>query len=368
MDRRTFLKSSASALTLLALPGFAQANAQSRSWLTGFGKADGTFGAARIEDDFSVTEVLSSSLRLHDVLVHPTQTEICAPARRPGDLLWIVDKNREVYEVAAPEGRHYCGHGAYAPDGGTLFVAENDYDNERGVIGFYDANNGYQRQGDIFSGGIGPHQLKVHPDGKHLVMANGGILTHPDTGRAKLNLDTMQPNLSLIDMKTHKIVESVQLPADIHHLSLRHIDVTPLGAVVFGVQDQQRPLGTQPMVGIWTPGRAPRLFATPSGGWSIMNGYVGSIAVDQAGQTAAAAAPRGGVVVFWDIPTGEALGVYSAQDVCGVARTHRANGFLVTTGQGDMTQLRMTPKGLTVVKTASSKLQFDNHCCPNFAI
>jgi hypothetical protein len=36
-------------------------------------------------------------------------------------------------------------------------------------------------------------------DRRRLVVANGGILTDPGSGRAKLNIATMRPNLSYLD-------------------------------------------------------------------------------------------------------------------------------------------------------------------------
>ena len=49
------------------------------------------------------------------------------------------------------------------------------------------------------SGGIGPHEILRLPGARLLAIANGGIHTRPDTGREKLNLDTMRPNLTLMD-------------------------------------------------------------------------------------------------------------------------------------------------------------------------
>ncbi len=40
------------------------------------------------------------------------------------------------------------------------------------------------------------------PGGRRLVVANGGLRTHPDTGRETLNPDDMSPNLALIDLAT----------------------------------------------------------------------------------------------------------------------------------------------------------------------
>jgi len=73
------------------------------------------------------------------------------------------------------------------------------------------------------SNGIGTHQIALMPDGKRIVAANGGILTHPSTPRKKLNLDTMKPSLTYIDCESGKHLESY-FPQH-HQMSIRHIDV-----------------------------------------------------------------------------------------------------------------------------------------------
>lgn len=363
MNRREFLKGTTAALATLSLsPSWAHALTQHGGWLTGYGNLDGTYGAAYIGEDLSATPMLSSKLRLHYVFAHPKRSEICAPARRPGNLIWVVKSNGEVLELNAPETRHYFGHGAYSHDGDRLFTAENDYENERGVIGVYDPNDHYKRLGEFSANGIGPHQLLLHPDKRHLIVANGGILTHPDMGRAKLNLDTMQSNFSIIDLHTQRVVDEAQLTDEYQQMSIRHFAVTQDGQMIFGLQDQMKPFGERPMVGAWQPGSAPRFFTTPDDGWEVMNGYIGSVAVEHGGRIAAAASPRGGAVVFWNIRSGQVLGKYIKSDVCGVSHMEETNRFLVTNGQGSIVKLEMTPAGPVVVQTVSHTLQFDNHC------
>ena len=363
MDRRIFLKSSAAALaSLTILPGWSNASIQHHRWLTGFRNPSGHYGAAFIDRDLNAVPILSSSLRLHDVLLSPNGQDIVAPARRPGDLLWIARSNGEVQTVHSPADRHYFGHGAFSPDGSTLFIAENDFDNERGVIGVYDVSADYKRIDEFYSNGIGPHELRLMPDGKHLMIANGGILTHPNTGRAKLNLDNMAPNLTMLSLETGKIRDHAQLRDNWHQLSIRHFAITPRGEVIFGVQDQQKPYSERPMVGIWKPGSTPHLFKAPKHGWKPFNGYIGSIAIDKSGAIAAAASPRGGITAFWDVSTGLVISEHTAPDVCGVAQSTKAGNFLLTTGQGTLMEISIDAKGYSVHRKNSAKLNFDNHC------
>jgi hypothetical protein len=56
------------------------------------------------------------------------------------------------------------------------------------VIGVRDASAGYRHIGELPSHGIGPHDLALLSDERTLVVANGGIRTHPDRRREELNL------------------------------------------------------------------------------------------------------------------------------------------------------------------------------------
>jgi len=94
--------------------------------------------------------------------------------------------------IPATAGRHFNGHGCLSANGDVLFTTENDYDEKRGVLGIRDSKT-FQHIGEYDTFGLDPHEVQLMPDGKTLVVANGGIETHPDFGRRKLNLDTMQP-------------------------------------------------------------------------------------------------------------------------------------------------------------------------------
>ena len=82
--------------------------------------------------------------------------------------------------------------------------------------------------------GIGPHQLAMMPDGSTMVVALGGLQTHPDQGRKKLNLETMQSALVYLDSRNGDILDRLESPQ--RHLSLRHLDVAINGSVVVGAQ------------------------------------------------------------------------------------------------------------------------------------
>lgn len=364
-SRREVIKALAAGAALLPLVSApVRAALAPGGWLTGYGGDAGSdFGVARIAADLRVTPLFISSQRLHSILKHPRRAEFCAPARRPGTELLVWRDGAAPRSLPAAEGRHFYGHGAFSADGRVLFATENDYDGEHGVIGLYDAENGYRRLGEIASGGIGPHQMHLHPDGRHLLVANGGLLTHPATGRAVLNLGALSPCLSLIDPAGGgTVVAEARLPDEQSHMSIRHFDVTADGTVVFGMQAQGAATGHPPLVATWRPGAAPRPLPAPTGGWPAFAGYVGGLALDRSGRITAATSPRGGLAAFWDLAAGTLLGTFAAADICGIAATGSDRQFLLTTGTGVLVTLDLGPAGPRVRHRQRVDMKFDNHC------
>jgi len=363
LNRRSFLASSAATLAALMCAPAGQALGATRqaSWLTGYGTAGGGFGLAQINADLTVKPLLEASHRLHKVFAHPLRQEICAPARRPNTSLLVWRDGKAPLDIKAPEGHHFYGHGVFANDGSALYLAENDTINERGLIGIYDPDQAYTRIGDFDSGGIGPHDMRLHPDGRHLIIANGGLLTHPDTGRAVLNLDTLAPNLTKLDRSTGNIAAQAALPAAQNGLSLRHIDMHPSGTVLVGAQDQFGSDTSLSMVGLWRPGRALETLSAPDNDWAAFRGYIGSVSFDQSGKVAAAASPRGGVVGFWDVQSGIPLDILPLPDVCGLAPTGAVGEFVVTAGTGTACIAAIREGKITTHRQITQALHFDNH-------
>ena len=107
----------------------------------------------------------------------------------------VVDcaRGRPIARLDPPSDRHLYGHGCFSADGTVLSTTGNDTTPLEGRITIWDPADGHARVGDIASGGIGSHEIVRLPETGTLVVANGGIATHPDSGRAPLNLPTMRP-------------------------------------------------------------------------------------------------------------------------------------------------------------------------------
>lgn len=289
--------------------------------------------------------------------------EVVILARRPGRFAIVVDvaEGRVTQRFEAPEARHFYGHGVFSRDGRRLFATENDFDGGRGVIGVYDAENGYRRLGELPSHGIGPHELALLSDGRRLVVANGGIRTHPDSGRRKLNLATMAPNLAYVDSSSGALLQRFSLPQDLHLLSIRHLAVSRDDAVCLALQNEGPRNRLVPLVGFQRAGAEIALAETPAAVLRSMRHYCGSAALDETGRYLAVSAPRGGRITFWSPKERRYLAEIPVADGCGLAPAGGPGRFFVSSGQGRLFIYDLTSGRETALHGGAPGLAWDNH-------
>ena len=358
IDRRTFLHG------FLGLAGSAwlPANGHSKTALPLYAGArrdqDGTFSASLFNASGDVRRVFLPA-RGHDVAVRPGLQEVVVFARRPGRFAVAFSALKTIPPTRffAKQGRHFYGHGVFSPDGKLLYTTENDFDNGVGIIGVWDATNGYQWVGEFSSCGIGPHDLALLDDGVHIVVANGGIETHPDMGRQILNLAEMDPCLVYINRLTGDLVEKVQLSKNLHQLSIRHLGVGKNNRVVFGCQYKGPSEDRPQLVGVHDRGQDIRFIHAPDDLLPDFKNYIGSVTTDRSGEIVAASCPRGNLIAFWNVANGKFLGHQALKDGCGLAATNQPDQFLATSGEGVMA--RFSADKVTTLRT--DQVHWDNH-------
>ncbi|MGO7589593.1 DUF1513 domain-containing protein [Rhizobium leguminosarum] len=341
IDRRSFVKAAGlgflAALTPRSLMALERADAV---YASGIRAADGSFAVATVTERGEIVDQVALPARAHGMAFSAATGKTVAFARRPGTYAMIFDpwNKSEPIVINSREDRHFYGHGAFSPDGRLLYASENDFDGNRGMIGLYDATDRFTRIGEFETYGIGPHDMTVSDDGRLLIVANGGIETHPDFGRTKLNLGEMQPSLALIDTATGALVEKHVLPAEWAELSTRHVDLDGEGRIWFACQYEGHRKDLPPLVGHFARGEDLSFIDLPEETTRRLANYVGAIAVNRSEGLVGITSPKGGASVTIDARTGKMLAETSVPDAAGIAPAR--SGFAVSSYDGDFLSTR----------------------------
>lgn len=325
-SRRKFLLLSASATTLAAggLLLSSQSKARTGTLLSAYEDARGDqyVGGLSLNDE----RVFGARvpMRAHGCAVHPIDpNRVLFFARRPGTQAFELDRStlrvRTVFTTQA--GQHLAGHGTYSRAGDLIFTPEHDYQRARGVVVVRDARN-FAVVDELNTNGIDPHELAWLPDGRSLLVANGGIMTHPRTFRRKLNIPTMDPSLCVLDAGSGECKQQWRLPD--HLLSIRHLSMASDGTTAVGLQYEGNKEQAPGIVALYRPPTHPRagfrLLTAPVEETRRFQGYVASIALSETHDLIAAACPYGGGVACWSLRDERYLGFIAASETYGLSR------------------------------------------------
>ena len=333
IDRRAALGLLAGGLAAPFLTRPLRAASAGPVWLSARAGGEGGYAVSGFHSSGRPLFDLPLPGRGHAFAVSPDGRIAVHFARRPGEFALAIDLARglALESFAPPENRRFQGHGAFSPDGRLLYASENDFGAARGVVGIYDAAERYARLGEIPSHGIGPHEIALLPDGATLAVANGGIATHPDMPRVKLNLPDMAPSLSYIDRRDGTLLGEFRLAPALNRLGIRHLAIGRGGVVAVAMQYEGPRGDLAPLVAVQRGG-ALRPLPAPRAALRAMRQYCGSVAFDSSGRCLAASAPRGNLATFWDAAGW--LASAPVPDGSGIAPTARSGEFIATSGRG----------------------------------
>ncbi len=365
LSRRDFLKHALGSGLLLASASstalLLESNSKQSIFYSAAMNAKGQYVVAAISGEGKLLFETPLPARAHALAIHPNKTELLVFARRPGHFLMVLDaKTGEIIQtVNSEESRPLYGHGVFSNDGKVLYLTANDIKNQHGVITVLDTSDKYRKVSEFSTGGIGPHELKFMHDGKTLVVANGGILTHPNSGRSKLNIDSMTPALTYLDVQQEKVVDDYRLDKQYHQLSIRHLDVNQNDTVCFAMQYQGSRHDHFPLVGFHQGQEALQLAEAPISVLSNMKNYCGSVCADRSGQSFAVSSPKGNLFTIWN-SSGKFISSQMINDGCGIAAGITDNDFYLSSGSGEIHQYQATQKhGALIV--LFKNYRWDNH-------
>ena len=334
-------------------------------WFSAQGNKASEYSLSWLTNGAEPTTVLSG-FRGHGAASDPVNPHrLVMFARRPGWQGLVVDVTTpdRVQTFDAAPGCFMHGHGCFSADGQWLFSTESDIDSGIGKIVVRNSRTFAVEQ--LFdSGGIGPHDMALMPDGRHLVVANGGLLTHPKSGRKVLNLSSMRSTLSYVNVASGQLVEELTLPYD--KASIRHLDVTPDGTVAIATQLQRAAMKHEeavPLAALHRPGSHELTpLSSPEPLLAQFNDYMGSVRINPHTGLAGFTSPRGNLVGFWDIHTAELAGYYPFFDVCGLTVSADQQHFVLSNSAGEIRQLNArTLQEQPHLRQRFDGMHWDNH-------
>lgn len=366
MSRRHFIRNSLAALSTLAvgstLAGEAlatESRGKGAKLVSAVSDDAGQHYVAGVDRNQQLIFKVAVDDRCHGGCARPGHQDVVSFARRPGRHFYVMDTaaGHVKHRIEADPKHHFYGHGIFSNDGRLLYLTANHYPDAQGLVQIFDAEKGYQKVGEHSVQGIGPHELRLHPDGETLIIALGGIRTHPDYGRAKLNLDDMQPALLLMNRHSGEIQQ--RFSPSHHQLSCRHLDVSPSGVVFAGYQFQGSEWEDHPLiVRLDTRIGQLREIALPSELQRSLRQYTASVAVHSEAGVAAVTAPRGNRLILLDTESGDFLRSIAITDVAGVIPGDNGT-FIASTGPGEL--FRVTPGQEKAEALHHYDLHWDNH-------
>lgn len=329
-------------------------------YMTCAGDRSGRFFAVGLDSDGAGRFAIALPARGHGLALSPAHVECVVFGRRPGSFAAVVDLAERAASrwIQPAPGRSFYGHGTFSADGMLLYATEHDDATGQGAIGVYDASRLYERIGELAAGGIGPHDVRLTPDGRTLVVAVGGILS--DKARDKLNIATMDPSVAYLDAQSGRLIEQLRPPPEWHKLSIRHLDITASGMVALAMQYEGDAGEPVPLVALHSRGGPLEFLRAADDAERALKHYTGSVAFDSTGTVVAATSPRGNVVALWGVTSRAYLGAVSATDVCGIASYE--DGFVATGGDGVSRAVSFPAEYPEIEALAvSHDMQWDNH-------
>jgi hypothetical protein len=314
-------------------------------------------------------------MRGHSVVQHPTDPDrVVVVAHRaqhpPGAMMPLPGMDSCEVSLSAgavtrvfrcDEGHHYFGHGAFDAAGRVLFTTENDFERAgAGVITVRDVAS-LRSIGRFPSHGKDPHEMRLINDGRVALIANGGYQLHPDYGPIVLNSGRVISSLTWVDVASGALLEEVRLENST--ASLRHFDVIADGTTLVALQDGEvEAEGDRMPVALYRRGHGLTLLHGPPGMGARTRQHALSCVILPEARLGAVTHPKGNLVSFWDVGSGELRGTLDLDAASGVALSPDRTGFFVSSGRGNLFQVRARDLALVqTIEAPEDDVEWDSH-------
>jgi hypothetical protein len=334
-------------------------------WLSAEGRNKETYGLGWVNPQEESSGHQLSNFRGHGLCQNPVKPEqVIMFSRRPGThgirLNTLTGETDGTFNSF--DDRYMQGHGCYSADGKLLYCTESSISTGEGKITVRDAET-LKQINEFNSYGTGPHEICLMPDGHTLVVANGGLLTHPDSGRKVLNLETMHSTLSYIDSRNGDLISEHELKEK--KASIRHLDVADDGTVAMALQIQREAMDNNeltPLAAIHKPGQPIKVLNAPEALMNKLNDYMGSVAIHNDSRIVAFTSPRGDLAMFWNLDDLSLQSYHAFHDVCGLTVSQDNKYFVLSNSAGKIRQINARTLKIDKLKSLHfPQKSWDNH-------
>ena len=364
LPRREFLKvlGTLTALPLINACDLKINSADNEYWLSAAGGINESYSLSWLQPN-SNTENFLTGFRGHGLAKHPIKTHLVFMfSRRPGNEGVMINLKTKTVEHRFISSPHLFmeGHGCFSHDGKYLFCTESNRHTNQGIITVRETDS-FKLVREISSGGIGPHEIQTIPKQSVIAVANGGLIK--DQEGNSINTDTMQSNVTLIDYLSDKIISTHH--AENPQSSLRHIDISEDGIIAVAMQQQDyNSESITPLTRLIKKDGSSTSLNAPKDLVKKLNGYVGSVRINNRYRTAAFTSPRGDIALFWNIDSGAFLGTQYFHNVCGLTITNDEEYFVLSNSAGKIRQI----KSSTLLENTELRQQLPTHQWDNHMI
>ena len=234
-------------------------------------------------------------------------------------------KGEVTRKLTAVKGAQFYGHGAFSPDGKTLYATESMIqDGYRGLISVRDGTT-FELKGEFPTFGAAPHDCQLIENGKVMAITNGG-------GK----LDGAKPCVTYVDVEKRELIEKLEFESE--KLNAGHLLIGKKGDLAVAsarreglLEDALGALSVRPKGGKF------KTLTSPEDTWKKMVGETLSLAFNEETRVVGATNPYGNVVTFWNLDTGELTKEYAkAKQPRGIALTLDNAYFVLSYGKEDV--------------------------------
>jgi uncharacterized protein len=272
------------------------------------GQRDFFLGIVNLDSTAAALTIPGVGFLGHGISPNPARPRTALVFEKYGPGCCEVDlvERRVTRRVSTVAGREFYGHGAFTPDGRTLFCTEaHVHDGSHsGVLAVRDGESLELKGADFPTHGVFPHDCLLVDDGETLVVTNGG----GDYG----NLDE-PAGVSFVNVKTGELRRALRFRED--RINAGHIAISSRGELVVVSAPRNGIASSDPRwrgaISFYTPGG--ELITAQDPITARMKGETLSVAIHEPTMTVAATTPAADLLTFWDFRGARLIKAYEGE-------------------------------------------------------